>query len=257
MSVSRRAVSVLNAMPPSVAAHFATDALPSRLLRPFVNRLVPAAPTTVVVRSGMNRGRSLLIHPLREKYYWSGVYEPAVQQALAAVLGDGMSFWDVGAHIGFFALIGSTRVGPTGQVCCFEPQAENRMRLKRNIALNGLTNVTVYKEALDEQSGVGQLYRHPASSMWSLEEPSHKMGGQTILRRTLDEVADEIGPPDVVKIDAECSELRVLRGGKTLLSEHRPALLVEFSAQSFVAEARDFLAWYQFEHLGGPHWLLT
>ena len=55
----------------------------SRLLRPVVNRLAPEGPTWVAVRSGPAQGIELLIDAKKEKFLWTGLHEPAVQQTLA------------------------------------------------------------------------------------------------------------------------------------------------------------------------------
>lgn len=44
--------------------------------------------------------------------------------------------------------------------------------------------------------------------------------------RTLDSL-EELPVPDVIKIDAEGSEIEVLRGASGLLQRHRPTLLIE------------------------------
>lgn len=44
--------------------------------------------------------------------------------------------------------------------------------------------------------------------------------------RTLDSL-EELPVPDVIKIDAEGSEVEVLRGASSLLRKHRPTLLIE------------------------------
>src|SRR3954453_20560144 len=72
-----------------------------KLLRPLVNRALPDELTEVIIRDGPGRGLRLRIDPQREKYYWAGSHEPHVQ----AVMASRGTVWDIGAHVGFMALI--------------------------------------------------------------------------------------------------------------------------------------------------------
>ncbi len=60
----------------------------------------------------------------------------------------------------------------------------------------------------------------------------------------------------MLSIDVEGAELDVLRGGVTLFTGHRPSLVVEFSTDELVQEARLLLPDYAFKRIGGNHWLL-
>src|SRR5205085_2724142 len=75
--------------------------------------------------------------------YLMGSTEPAVQDALVEWLRPGMSFYDVGANVGFFTVLAARLVARSGTVVALEPVARNRAVLERNIALNAFANVTV------------------------------------------------------------------------------------------------------------------
>jgi FkbM family methyltransferase len=234
-----------------VARLFSTDSRASRLLRPLVNRLAPGEPTLVAVRSGPGHGIQLLIDPKTEKFLWTGLHEPAVQEAMTELLRPGMTFWDVGAHVGFFTILGARLVGDQGHVHAFEPVEENLQRLAVAVEVNGSGNVTIHPIAVSSTRGEAVLHAHDSSAMWSLAGEGE---GQTVRTQTLDSFG--LQPPDLVKIDVEGVELEVLRGGGELLSEAQPALLVEFTTEALVEEARGLLPGYGFRHLDGNHWLL-
>jgi FkbM family methyltransferase len=237
-------------MPGPVAKLFATDSAAARLLRPLVNRLLPEGPTWVAVRSGPAQGVRLLIDTKKEKFLWTGLHEPAVQRAMTVLLEPGMTFWDVGAHVGFFTVLGARLVGDRGQVHAFEPMAENRWRLAAAVEKNGSRNVTIHDVALSSAQGDAVLHAHESSAMWSLAGAGTE--GDTVRCETLDSI--ELPAPDLIKIDAEGFELEVLRGGRKLLSGARPALLVEFTTSELVDEARELLDGYAFEQLEAAHW---
>jgi len=207
------------------------------------------------VRSGLARGLRLEIDPRDEKYYWSGAYEPSVQQALGENIMTGAVCWDIGAHIGFFALLASRLVGPTGLVHAFEPVHENRQRLVRNLALNRATNLYIHGCAVGEHIGTAALRRHERSSMWSVVAVGD--GGPPIKIVTLDSLLRQLGPPQLVKIDVEGMEVEVLRGGRMLLGEIEPVLVVEYSAPQGIAEGQRVLDNYIARALTSSHWLYT
>jgi FkbM family methyltransferase len=253
--VSARVVRLLNAVPGPVASSFGSGSVAARVTRPVLNRLLPAGRATVAVRSGAAQGIRLVVLPRREKYYWTGAYEIGVQDALVRLLRPGLTVWDVGAHIGFFTLLSARLVDPGGTVHAFEPMSANRERLEAGVRLNGAANVVVHDRAVAAVPGAGELHAHEHTTMWSLRGSGQ--GGERVDVLTLDLLARELGPPDVVKIDVEGAEVDVLRGGADLLrGERRPALLVEFTDEAALVEGRALLTDYVSEHLGGSQWLL-
>jgi FkbM family methyltransferase len=256
MRIADKIVALMNVIPGPVAARFRHDAVAARMLHSLVNRLVPAGPTWVVVRSGAASGLRLLIDPKHEKFYWTGAHEVPVQQAIVSRLRPGMTFWDIGAHIGFFSLLASRCVGDSGHVYAFEPLPQNRERLLADIKRNGLTNITVHDCALSSSSGETVLHAHESSLMWTLVPGRGEEQGLHVRCCTLDELAQSLPRPDMIKIDAESAEVEVLRGGLQLLAAARPALIVEFSDDNLLAAGQAMLPFYTFESLTAQHWLL-
>src|SRR6266487_3972549 len=60
-------------------------------------------------------------------------YEPEVAAKLKELLRPGMTFCDVGANLGVFALYAARLVGPGGQVFAFEPIPNNYRVLEQNL----------------------------------------------------------------------------------------------------------------------------
>ena len=251
----RAAVVALNHVPAPVAGAFGYDSRLGRLARPLVNRLVPRGVVPVVVRSGPAAGIKLLIDPQTEKFFWTGVHELPVQHALERLLHPGSTFWDVGAHAGFFTFLAARLVGAAGNVEAFEPMPGNRRRLAAAVELNGATNVRVHDYALSDRGGDATLFGSSASVTWSLVPDGGESEGVTVATRTLDSLARSLPLPDVLKVDAEGSELAVLRGGAELLRECRPAILLEADEEG-VAAVRAAIPTYALERLDATHWLL-
>jgi FkbM family methyltransferase len=251
--VNELLVRILDHTPASIAERVGPTSVAGRLLRGPVNRLLPEGSATVGVRSGPARGVRLEIDPRREKFYWSGAYEPSVQRAFVEVLTTGAVCWDIGAHIGFFALLASRLVGSSGHVHALEPMPANRQRLMRNLSLNDVENVSVHDFALSSDSGNALLRSNQSSSTWSLIEGGDD--GVSVPVSTLDALLDELAAPDLVKIDVEGAEVDVLRGGRRLLIESRPRLIVEYSSETSVEAARGLFDGYETTALTAGHLL--
>ena len=70
--------------------------------------------------------------------YRLGIYEIHVQRALVRVLKSDSVFYDVGANVGFFSLLGAKLVGDGGVVIAFEPSGDNGLALRSLCAANGV-----------------------------------------------------------------------------------------------------------------------
>jgi FkbM family methyltransferase len=198
----------------------------------------------------------LVIEPRLEKFYWTGAHEPEVQQALRRCLRPGATFWDVGAHIGFFSLIASRLVGPDGQVHAFEPLPANVTRLRESLALNASAgNVTLHPWAIAATPGQAPLQQSQSSLMGTLRETA-SVGTTLVTCVTLDAMAETLGRPDLIKIDVEGTEDEVLAGGRQLLEHGVPTLIVELLSTEAVTRARTALPQYGFIRLDATNWLL-
>jgi FkbM family methyltransferase len=138
--------------------------------------------------------------------------------ALAAAPGF-ETFVDVGAHVGYHAVRAARKFR---EVIALEPNPRNREVLARNVALNELHNVRVLPHAAGEA-------RYTAT-LWLADAGSTLLPG--IVRGETVEV--EVAPldelvsrADVIKIDVEGYDWRVIQGARRLIEAQRPALIVE------------------------------
>lgn len=253
----RLATAAVSILPASLVAWLGTGFM-AGMLRGPVNRLVGHGPADVTVRTGPAQGLHLFADLGSEKHYWVGQREPHVLAAIERLVPRGGTVWDIGAHIGFTAFLAARVAGPDGHVYAFEPVPENRERLIEGKRLNGFTNVTAREEALSHHPGEALLAAGPTSLQWSLRGSDRAVHGRLrVTTTTLDMLAEELGAPDLIKVDVEESEVDVLRGGTAMLSRHRPAVIVEFTPPQRVEEARTLLPDHRFELLGDNHWLIS
>jgi FkbM family methyltransferase len=161
-----------------------------------------------------------------------GTSEPEVQAALAGILTPGRIFFDIGANVGFYTVLGAKRVGSDGHVYAFEPLPANVAALNRNLELSGLTGVTVIPHAVADRGGPMWLVV-ARESFWgrlsTLPPPRNAIGTIPVLCVSIDEIVStgDVAPPDVVKIDVEGAELDVLRGMAQTLRTSRPVIVCE------------------------------
>lgn len=192
------------------------------------------APTTVTVRAGVAAGLRLGTADASADYR-DGTNELPVQQAVRDLLRPGHVFFDVGSNIGFFALLASREVGPSGEVHAFEPVPRIADAVRRNAALNEMTNVRVHTVAVADADGSADLVLagHPGGATLSAQDvPPDATGVARVKVVTLDRlVGDGTVPlPDVVKIDVEGAEMQVLDGMAQLLRTRRPSLVCELDS---------------------------
>lgn len=209
----------------------------ARAARGFFFAEEPGAGRSVRVRVD-----GLVLH-LPERFlphYVHREYEPLTSRWLRAAARPGMRVADVGAHIGYFSLLLARLVGERGHVYAVEPAEENVRFLERNLAANGLGNVTLLPVAagserrrrtfrLTGSSDSHGFYDHPLA--------------ETAATLDIDEAPlDDLiaGPVDIVKIDVEGAELEVLGGMRRLLEESPTVrLVVEWNPACLRAAGHD------------------
>jgi len=162
-----------------------------------------------------------------------GAYEPQVAEALRREIAPGNVCIDVGAHVGYYAILMARLSGKKGAVVAFEPIPVNFELLQRNIALNALANVRPDGLAVSERDGTLRL---TLSCDEVLPKTASTCGFAVGERRkvidvatcSLDSYLARTGNvPDLVLIDVEKAELAVLRGAQATLRTARPKLLIE------------------------------
>ena len=86
------------------------------------------------------------------------IWEPLESKLFCCSISKGDIVIDIGAHIGWYSLLASRRVGKEGIVYAFEPEPISFNILVKNIKLNDITNIVPIKKALSDSSGIQLLY---------------------------------------------------------------------------------------------------
>jgi FkbM family methyltransferase len=162
--------------------------------------------------------------------------------------------YDVGAHIGTFAVPLALAAGENGQVIAIEADAESFALLRQNLERLGLqSRVTAH---LGVAGGRGARYRrvrtdrHTSATYFM---PDAEGAAMPVI--ILDDLQDQSEPRRrvaVIKIDVEGMELAVLRSAERMIARDRPVLYVEISIAQMarygvaLPEVAAFLAPYDY-----------
>ena len=161
--------------------------------------------------------------------YRHGCIEPDLTAVVLRKLERGMTFVDVGAHAGYYASAAKQLVGPEGVVVAFEPGRQAFSLLSRNMsheckdrlenmAVGASNGTAVLRDFGPRHSALNTLKaqaRVPPRERQHLSANSYEVP----CVRLDDYLARHQLRPDFIKIDAEGSELDVLRGMEDTLKQ--------------------------------------
>ncbi len=163
-------------------------------------------------------------------------FEEGLTKMLLKYLSPGMTFFDIGAHFGYFTMLGSKIVGKKGQVHSFEPTPSSFNILKTNVSKKDnvfLNKCAVFSERKTiiindygiKYSASNSIYtaRLSQTTISRLKLKKHKIKAISI--DTYVEKNDL--RPDFVKIDAESSEYKILMGMKKTINKFHPIISIE------------------------------
>ncbi len=199
--------------------------------------------------------RVVLPEPVSTSIWRYSFVEEDVCLFLLTVLSPGGRFVDVGAHVGFFTLLGAHLVGKSGRVLALEPTPNTHRLLLRNVAPYAQVTVCRYAAFSEDREIVFHDYGVEFSafnSVLGFRDPEQRepQGKTDVLvqARMLDGLLREKGwgGVDVVKIDAESSEGYVLHGLEGTIRLARPAVITEIGDYGIEGSlgSQQILAWF-------------
>lgn len=139
------------------------------------------------------------------------------------LIAPGDTVFDIGANVGYTALLFASLAGPKGRVVALEPGRRAYAALARNAAQ--AANLAILQIAASDHEGEAQFHEAEMSDLSSLE-PVAGATSFTVPVEPLDRVAAREGAPAFVKIDVEGHEPAVLRGMAELFASARPPLVL-------------------------------
>lgn len=173
-------------------------------------------------------------------------YQLDVVDNIQRLLPRGGVFADVGAHVGFLSAVALARVGRGGEVHSFEPVPKYFARLRRLVDLNPGYHIFIHDEALDHEEGElvmdvggggaagGEGCSTAVPGLLSDRQSVERV---TVRARRLDTYLLErrIRHVDLIKIDAEGFEVRVIEGMSRFFEDtrERPPIICEIFPRAF------------------------
>jgi FkbM family methyltransferase len=191
----------------------------------------------------------IYVSPEASLRYWrrmSGV-DPVLYRMARELVKPGACVWDVGANVGLFSFCAAALAGPSGSVLAIEPdvwlaQLINRSGWRWKQLQASAAPVKVVCAAASDRSQVNHLQisarsraaSHLSGSQGSTQFEGHRFS-QPALSVPLDFLLDYFPAPNVLKIDVETHETRVLQGARRLLETVRPVIWCEVSPENSMA----------------------
>jgi FkbM family methyltransferase len=212
-----------------------------RKLRNYLRRLTDPVglASAVLFKSGLASGCTMHVRDVRLRCYPSSMSYALWRNRAAfdedcefiqSYLRAGDVYVDVGANIGYLAIVAAKRIGETGRAYAFE--ADRRMHgfLRHNVDLNGLSNIE------SQHVGVGDGHRTVSLGYVAGDDTQTHVLDSTGRDVTTVKPLDEVLPSDLsvslLKIDTEGYEAFVLKGAGQVLAR-TTAVYIECSAINF------------------------
>lgn len=214
-------------------------------LRPLAQAgLLPEAvwkrlPVEVVFKASFSGECSFLYsstvdHGIGRSLFWRGLksFQPETSQVFARLAKTSDVVLIVGANTGLYALL-ACAINPTCKVVCFEPVPGTYEKLVENMVMNGWQErCDLRREAVSNESGLTKLhvpsYNYPGAA--SLNPDGFRGYKGTVIEvpvTTADAVCSRLSRVDLVLIDVEGFEDRVLEGMRETIDRFKPAIILE------------------------------
>jgi FkbM family methyltransferase len=137
-----------------------------------------------------------------------GVHEKNSTEEVKKILQKGMKLLDIGANIGYYALIETKLAGETGFLYALEPDPRNYTMLSRNLALNNIKNFTLYNVAGGATRSVGKFNLSGKGNLSSfMRTDGNEVDVQIYPIKEL--IEDKV---DFIRMDVEGYEDEILKG---------------------------------------------
>jgi FkbM family methyltransferase len=184
-------------------------------------------------------GGRIFASPDASLRYWKSDLtrvDPFLFKMVDELINPGNIVWDIGANLGLFTFASANRAGPRGKVIAVEPDPWLADLLKRSCGLKDRrldASVTVIQKAASDKAGFAKLHIAARSrSANHLESGGSTQAGgsrdtEPVSTITLDSLLQENAPPNILKIDVEGFEHRVLAGAKSVLAQAQPVIWCE------------------------------
>jgi FkbM family methyltransferase len=155
-------------------------------------------------------------------------HEPHLSKQFIHHIQEGHVVFDIGSLIGYFVCMASELVGKSGEVHAFEIDKKCLPLIEKSIVLNNYKNVKINNVAVCDRIGIERITQSDNIKFGEMLSVGSQKNSIEIEATSIDKYIELSGVfPDLIKIDVEGSELRVLKGMQQLLLKGKVKLLIE------------------------------
>ena len=160
---------------------------------------------------------------LHRKLLLKGIREISHVNQIRNNVKEGMIGIELGANVGYFALLGARLVGPSGKIYCIEPELRNLSLLKKNVAANGFEDrMKVFRYIVGDHNGMDKLFLSEYGNTHTMSPLRGKHGAVETPMITIDTFLEQnqIKPGDVdfIRMDIEGYEVIAFKGMEKLFA---------------------------------------
>lgn len=200
----------------------------------------------VRIRRGPLNGYKWVCNKNHQFWMPMGLYEKETSGWLEEKIMPESVFFDIGANAGYFTLLGS-KSASKGYVIAFEPVPENVDIIEKHISANRIRNIRVESMAISDLSGEVEfaIEKENANSHIADINISHaKSSPRTLFKvkmMKLDNYVEETKlKPNVLKVDVEGAEMKVLNGAINTLKNERPICIISTHSEKLHSSCKIF-----------------
>lgn len=166
--------------------------------------------------------------------YTQLAWEPGTARLVEKLSAGQVCVVVAGSHIGYYPVLIAS-CNDRSIVYAFEPNPFNFKRLKENVDLNKLKNIIIDQSALSDVSGKENMYFDFGQS--SLVDSGRKHSSQGLVNTTrLDDfIINNNIKPDIIILDAEGYESKILNGGMKYVLNNHPDIIFELNPKALIA----------------------
>ena len=148
-------------------------------------------------------------------------HEPLETDLIKKIIKEGNVVLDIGAHIGYYALLFAKLVGGKGKVFAFEPHPDNFALLKKNVETNNYKNVVLVNRAVSNKNKKIKLYSADSTGDYKTHSLKNSFFIEVESIRLDDYFKNYQGKINFIKIDVEGAEKEVAEGMSFLLQQNK------------------------------------
>jgi FkbM family methyltransferase len=208
-------------------------------LAKILNKMFPVTIQKSIIKQKLFDGRNFFTEGYYLDYFRCGYItednEVRMTRYMISHFPDNGTFFDIGAHYGFYSLLAKD-ISPIVKIYCFEPSPSTFKILSRNIEQTDITTNKFALSSSNKEDGHLAVFKdHSLAGSNSLYADEavvqvHSNNYDTVIiqTKTLDSFCDENGVnPTILKIDVEGSEADVITGGRQTISRCKPEIIIE------------------------------